>query len=73
MPGSMGALASSRPAVLQALHLNEELDPVVSLHVNLAKCELYSRKGNTSCPPNLDILGALIARITGTVYCRQVC
>ena len=61
MPGGMGALAGSRPAVLQTLHLNEELGPVLGLHVNLAKCELYSRKGSTSCPPNLDIFGALIA------------
>eukprot|EP00731_Ephydatia_muelleri_P030193 Em0021g716a len=42
--------------------------PALGLHVNLAKCELFSRRGNTSFPPevrcsllpNLDILGAPI-------------
>ena len=60
-----GALAGSRPAVLRALHLIEEMGPALGLHVNLAKCELFSRKGNTFFPPdmrcsflpNLDILG----------------
>ena len=63
-----GALAGSRPAVLLALHLIEEMGPALGLHVNLAKCELFSRKGNTSFPPdvrcsllpNSDILGAPI-------------
>ena len=61
-----GALAGSRLAVLRALHLIEELGPALGLHVT--KCELFSRKGNTSFPPevrcfllpNLDILGAPI-------------
>ncbi|KAL5477904.1 hypothetical protein EMCRGX_G024759 [Ephydatia muelleri] len=63
-----GALAGSHPAVLRALHLIEEMGPALGLHVNLAKCEIFSRKGNTSFPPdvrcsllpNLDILGAPI-------------
>ena len=54
--------------MLRALHLIEEMGPALGLHVNLAKCELFSRKGNTSFPPdvrcsllpNLDILGAPI-------------
>eukprot|EP00731_Ephydatia_muelleri_P022813 Em0015g396a len=60
-----------RPAVLRALHLIEEMGPALGLHVNLAKCELFSRKGNTSFPPdvscsllpNLDILGAPIVDV----------
>ena len=53
-----GALAGTRPAVLSALHLIEELGPALDLRVNLAKCELFSRRGNTSFPlPNLEILG----------------
>ena len=48
-----GALAGSRPAVLQALHLIEEMGPALGLPVNLAKCELFSRKGNTSFPPDV--------------------
>ena len=59
-----GALAGTHPAVLRALHVIEELGPAV----NLAKCEMFSRQGNTSFPPevrcsllpNLDILGAPI-------------
>ena len=46
----------------------EELGPTLGLHVNLAKCEMFSRQDNTSFPPevrcslrpNLDILGAPI-------------
>ena len=63
-----GALAGTRPAVLRALHMIEELGPAMGLHVNLAKCEMFSRQDNTSFPPevkssllpNLDILGAPI-------------
>ena len=63
-----GALAGTRPAVLRALHVIEELGPALGLHVNLAKCEMFSRQGNISFPPevrcsllpNLDILGAPI-------------
>eukprot|EP00731_Ephydatia_muelleri_P006380 Em0003g628a len=45
-----GALAGTHPAVLHALHLVEKLGPALGLHVNLAKCELFSRRGNTSFP-----------------------
>ena len=45
-----GALAGTRSAVLRALHLIEELCPALGLHVNLAKCEMFSRRGNTSFP-----------------------
>ena len=63
-----GALAGTRSAVLRALHVIEELGPALGLHVNLAKCEMFSRQGNISFPPevrcsllpNLDILGAPI-------------
>ncbi|KAL5515365.1 hypothetical protein EMCRGX_G000523 [Ephydatia muelleri] len=37
-----GALAGTRSAVLHALHVIEELGPALGLHVNLAKCEMYS-------------------------------
>ena len=63
-----GALAGTRSAVLSALHVIEEMGSALGLHVNLAKCEMFSRQGNTSFPPevrcsllpNLDILGAPI-------------
>ena len=63
-----GVLAGSHPAVLRAVHLLEELDPVLGIHINLTKCEFFRRMGNTSFPPsvsssllpNLDILGAPI-------------
>ncbi|KAL5502576.1 hypothetical protein EMCRGX_G009374 [Ephydatia muelleri] len=66
-----GALAGTRQAVLRALLLVEELGPALGLHVNLAKCELFSRRGNTSFSPevrcsllpNLDILGLGSAHI----------
>ncbi|KAL5499725.1 hypothetical protein EMCRGX_G011184 [Ephydatia muelleri] len=58
----------SRPAVLRAVHLLEELGPVLGIHINLTKCELFGRMGNTAFPPsvrssllpNLDILGTPI-------------
>ena len=46
-----GALAGTRSAVLRALHLIEELGPALGLHVNLAKCEMFSRRGNTLLTP----------------------
>ena len=63
-----GVLAGSRPAVLRAVHLLEELGPALGIHINLTKCELFGRMGNTAFPPsvrsslllNLDILGAPI-------------
>ena len=33
------------PAKLRALHLVKELSPAMGLHVNMAKCELFSMKG----------------------------
>ena len=41
-----GTLAGSHTAVLHALHMIEGLGLALGLHVNLAKCELFSRKGN---------------------------
>ena len=53
--------------MLQAVHLLEELGPALGIHINLTKCELFGRMGNTAFPPvrssllpNLDILGAPI-------------
>ena len=45
-----GSLAGTRSAVLWAI---EEMGPALGLNVNLAKCELFSRKGNTSFPPDV--------------------
>ena len=50
------------------MHLIEELGPALGLHINLIKCELFGRMGNTSFPPsvrcsllpNFDILGVPI-------------
>ena len=52
--------------MLQAVHIIEQMGPSLGLHINFAKCELFSSKGNASFPPavkcsllpNLDILGA---------------
>ena len=60
-----GVLAGDCPAVLRAMHIIEEMGPALGLHINFAKCELFSSKGNTSFPPavkvallpNMDILG----------------
>ena len=54
--------------MLRALSLIEELGPSLGVHINLAKCELFSHNGNSMFPatvkfsqhPNLEILGALI-------------
>ena len=35
----------THPANLRALHLVKELSPAMGLHVNMAKCELFSMKG----------------------------
>ena len=58
-----GVLAGERSTVIHALHLIEELGPHLGLHINLSKCELFSRNGNSHFPPvvessllpNLDI------------------
>ena len=58
-----GVLAGERSTVIHALHLIEELGPHLGLHMNLSKCELFSRNGNSHFPPvvessllpNLDI------------------
>ena len=61
-----GVLAGDHPAVFRAMHIIEEMGPALGLHINFAKCELFSSKGNTSFSPavkfcivpNMDILGA---------------
>ena len=62
-----GALAENLPAVLQAMHIIEEMVPALGLYINFGtKCELFGSKGNASFPPavkcsllpHLDILGA---------------
>eukprot|EP00731_Ephydatia_muelleri_P007847 Em0004g185a len=60
-----GALAGTRSAVLRALHLIEELGPALGLHVNLAKCEMFSRRGNTSFPLEATPKPKMLARIYG--------
>ena len=71
-----GALAGNRPAVLRALHLIEEMGPALGFHVNLAKCELCSRKSNTLFPPDvrcslLPNLYILSAPIGDYLYCSK--
>eukprot|EP00731_Ephydatia_muelleri_P034413 Em0058g19a len=60
-----GALAGTRSAVLCALHLIEELGPALGLHVNLAKCEMFSRRGNTSFLPEATLKPKMLAKIYG--------
>ena len=38
-------LDGAHQAKLRALHLVKELSPAMGLHVNMAKCELFSMKG----------------------------
>ena len=38
-------LDGTHPAKLRALHLVKELSPAMGLHLNMAKCELFSIKG----------------------------
>ena len=45
-------IISRHPAKLRALHLVMELSSAMGLHVNMAKCELFSMKG-----PQCTILG----------------
>ena len=62
-----GVLAGNRSDVVHALHLIEALGPHLGLHINIAKCDLFSRNGNSLFPsvvtlsllPNLEILGTL--------------
>ena len=71
-----GVLTGRRSAVLRALSLIEELGPSLSIHINLAKCELFSHFGNSMFPPavkfshhpNLEILGAPIGDY---LYCSK--
>ena len=61
-----GVIAGNRQAVIRALGLIEELGPHLGLHINLQKCELFSRNGNSLFPtsvkfslhPNMVILGS---------------
>ena len=63
-----GVLAGNRSDVVRALHLIEELGPHSGHHINITKCELFSRIGNSLFPsvvklsllPNLEILGITI-------------
>ena len=43
-------LAGERSAVVRSLHLIEELGPHLELHINLPKCQLFSRNGNSLFP-----------------------
>ena len=42
-----GVLIGRRSAVLRPLSLLEELGPSLGIHINLARCELYSHYGNS--------------------------
>eukprot|EP00731_Ephydatia_muelleri_P010281 Em0005g867a len=71
-----GVLTGKHSAVLRALSLIEELGPSLGIHINLAKCELFSHFGNSMFPPavkfshhlNLEILGAPIGDY---LYCSK--
>eukprot|EP00731_Ephydatia_muelleri_P035891 Em0175g4a len=71
-----GILVGERSAVVQALHLIEELGPHLGLFINYPKCEVFSRNGISLFPasvkssilPNLEILGAPIGDI---VHCSR--
>ncbi|KAL5483840.1 hypothetical protein EMCRGX_G020256 [Ephydatia muelleri] len=71
-----GILVGERSAVVQALHLIEELGPHLCLFSNYPKCEVFSRNGISLFPasvkssilPNLEILGAPIGDI---VHCSR--
>ena len=57
-----------------ALHLIKELGPHLGHHINLSKCEMFSKNGNSHFPdtvkssilPNLEILGSPIGDF---IYC----
>ena len=52
-----GALAGTCSAVFRALHLIEELGPALGLHVNLAKCEMFSmQEGQHIIPTRGEVL-----------------
>eukprot|EP00731_Ephydatia_muelleri_P036720 Em0311g4a len=61
-----GVLAGNRLAVSRAFFLIQGLGPALGFHINLGKCELFARRGDTLFPsaipcstlPNLVILGA---------------
>ena len=69
-------LTGERSAVVCALHLIKELGPHLGLHINLPKCEMFSKSGNSHFPdtvkssilPNLEILGSPIGDF---IYCSQ--
>eukprot|EP00731_Ephydatia_muelleri_P011702 Em0006g596a len=71
-----GVLAGDRSAVSRALNIIEELGPHLGLHINLPKCELFSRNDNSLFPPdvksslspNLDVLGVPIGDY---IHCSQ--
>ena len=68
-----GVLAGERSAVV---HLIEELGPHLGLHINLPKCAMFSKSGNSHFPdtvkssilPNLEILGSPIGDF---IYCSR--
>ena len=72
-----GVLAGNRLAVLRAFFLIQELVPALGFHINLGKCELFARSGNTLFPsailcstlPNLVILGAPVGDY---IHCSRV-
>ena len=72
MMGSLKAIASGHLCCTMDLGAG----PVLGVHVNFSKCELFSRTGNTSFPPsvkcsllpNLDILGGPIG---DHLYCSK--
>ena len=72
-----GVLAGNRLEVSRAFFLIQELGPALGFHINLGKCELFARRGNTLFPsaimcstlPNLVILGAPVGDY---IHCSRV-
>ena len=72
-----GVLAGNRLAVLRAFFLIQGLGPALGFHINLGKCELFARRGDTLFPsaipcstqPNLVILGAPVGDY---IHCSRV-
>ena len=72
-----GVLAGNRLAVSRAFFLIQELGPALGFQINLGKCELFARRGNTLFPsaipcstlPNLIISGAPMGDY---IHCSRV-
>ena len=72
-----GVLAGDRLAVSRALNLIEELGPNLGLHINLPKCELFSRNGSALFPPEVKVSNSPNFEVLGVpfgdfIHCSRV-